>query len=96
MAPKRCTSSSRGACATARSVVRPSAASPCAVFVLGCCGEEHSECLGVACGNGLGAGVGRRLESLPLREVLGAPDILVAYGLNGSPLPREHGFPALT
>lgn len=34
------------------------------------------------------------VESLPLAEVRGSPEILVAYGLNGSPLAREHGFPA--
>ena len=34
------------------------------------------------------------MESLPLRDVLRAPDILVAYALNGNALPREHGFPA--
>jgi DMSO/TMAO reductase YedYZ molybdopterin-dependent catalytic subunit len=34
------------------------------------------------------------VESLPLHEVESSPDILVAYALNGNPLPREHGFPA--
>jgi DMSO/TMAO reductase YedYZ molybdopterin-dependent catalytic subunit len=33
-------------------------------------------------------------ESLPLSLISGAPDILVAYGLDGAPLPRAHGFPA--
>ena len=33
-------------------------------------------------------------ESLPLSLVAGAPEILVAYDLDGSPLPNSHGFPA--
>ena len=33
-------------------------------------------------------------ESLPLSLVLGAPEILVAYDLDGAPLPPGHGFPA--
>ena len=33
-------------------------------------------------------------ESLPLSVVEGAPEILVAYALDGSPLPMAHGFPA--
>ena len=33
-------------------------------------------------------------ESLPLGQVLGAPEILVAYDLDGAPLPVGHGFPA--
>ena len=33
-------------------------------------------------------------ESLPLSLVRASPEILVAYQLDGQPLPREHGFPA--
>lgn len=33
-------------------------------------------------------------ESLPLSLIRGAPEILVAYELNGAPLPASHGFPA--
>src|SRR5438046_1070350 len=33
-------------------------------------------------------------ESLPLSLVEGAPEILVAYQLDGAPLPVNHGFPA--
>ncbi len=33
-------------------------------------------------------------ESLPLSVVEGAPEILVAYDLDGSPLPTAHGYPA--
>src|SRR5579859_8057999 len=33
-------------------------------------------------------------ESLPLSLVAGAPEIMVAYDLDGSPLPNSHGFPA--
>jgi DMSO/TMAO reductase YedYZ molybdopterin-dependent catalytic subunit len=33
-------------------------------------------------------------ESLPMSLVQGAPEILVAYELDGSPLPVGHGFPA--
>ena len=33
-------------------------------------------------------------ESLPLGVVQGAPEILVAYDLDGSPLPMAHGYPA--
>jgi len=33
-------------------------------------------------------------ESLPLSLVNGAPEILVAYDLDGAPLPMGHGFPA--
>jgi DMSO/TMAO reductase YedYZ molybdopterin-dependent catalytic subunit len=33
-------------------------------------------------------------ESLPLSLVAAAPEILVAYDLNGSPLPIGHGYPA--
>ena len=33
-------------------------------------------------------------ESLPLNVVNGEPSILVAYELNGSPLPSSHGYPA--
>jgi DMSO/TMAO reductase YedYZ molybdopterin-dependent catalytic subunit len=33
-------------------------------------------------------------ESLPLSLVDGAPEILVAYDLDGGPLPMGHGFPA--
>jgi len=33
-------------------------------------------------------------ESLSLSFVQSAPEILVAYELNGSPLPSQHGFPA--
>ena len=33
-------------------------------------------------------------ESLPLTVVMGAPEILVAFELDGAPLPAQHGFPA--
>jgi DMSO/TMAO reductase YedYZ molybdopterin-dependent catalytic subunit len=33
-------------------------------------------------------------ESLPMSLIQGAPEILVAYALDGSPLPAGHGFPA--
>ncbi len=33
-------------------------------------------------------------ESLPVSVVQSAPEILVAYDLDGSPLPMNHGFPA--
>jgi len=33
-------------------------------------------------------------ESLPLSLVQSMPEILVAYQLNGAPLPAQHGFPA--
>src|SRR5579864_4573584 len=33
-------------------------------------------------------------ESIPLSLVQGAPEILVAYDLDGAPLPAGHGFPA--
>lgn len=33
-------------------------------------------------------------EGLPLSMVNGSPEILVAYGLNGIPLPMAHGYPA--
>lgn len=33
-------------------------------------------------------------ETLPLSVVSSSPEILVAYRLDGSPLPAEHGFPA--
>jgi DMSO/TMAO reductase YedYZ molybdopterin-dependent catalytic subunit len=33
-------------------------------------------------------------ESVPLSLVSGAPEILVAYELDGAPLPQQHGFPA--
>ena len=33
-------------------------------------------------------------ESLPLAEVMGRGDILVAHSLAGAPLPARHGFPA--
>ena len=33
-------------------------------------------------------------ESLPLSLVAGAPEILLAYELDGAPLPMAHGFPA--
>jgi DMSO/TMAO reductase YedYZ molybdopterin-dependent catalytic subunit len=33
-------------------------------------------------------------ESLPMSLVAGAPEILVAYELNGAPLPISHGYPA--
>jgi DMSO/TMAO reductase YedYZ molybdopterin-dependent catalytic subunit len=33
-------------------------------------------------------------ESLPLSTVQGSPEILVAYDLNGAPLPTNHGYPA--
>jgi DMSO/TMAO reductase YedYZ molybdopterin-dependent catalytic subunit len=33
-------------------------------------------------------------ESLPMRTIQGAPEILVAYELDGVPLPMSHGFPA--
>ncbi len=33
-------------------------------------------------------------ESLPLSLIQGAPEILVAYDLDGAPLPMAHGYPA--
>jgi DMSO/TMAO reductase YedYZ molybdopterin-dependent catalytic subunit len=33
-------------------------------------------------------------ESLPMTLIQGAPEILVAYDLDGAPLPASHGFPA--
>jgi DMSO/TMAO reductase YedYZ molybdopterin-dependent catalytic subunit len=33
-------------------------------------------------------------ESLPMSLVAGAPEILVAYALDGAPLPMVHGYPA--
>ena len=33
-------------------------------------------------------------ESLPMSLVQGAPEVLVAYQLDGAPLPTSHGFPA--
>jgi DMSO/TMAO reductase YedYZ molybdopterin-dependent catalytic subunit len=33
-------------------------------------------------------------ESLPISLVQGAPEIVVAYSLDGAPLPEAHGFPA--
>jgi len=33
-------------------------------------------------------------ESLPLSLINGAPEVLVAYDLDGAPLPNSHGFPA--
>jgi DMSO/TMAO reductase YedYZ molybdopterin-dependent catalytic subunit len=33
-------------------------------------------------------------ESLPLQQAMGAPEILVAWELDGAPLPSRHGFPA--
>jgi DMSO/TMAO reductase YedYZ molybdopterin-dependent catalytic subunit len=33
-------------------------------------------------------------ESLPISLVQSSPEILVAYGLDGAPLPMNHGFPA--
>jgi DMSO/TMAO reductase YedYZ molybdopterin-dependent catalytic subunit len=33
-------------------------------------------------------------ESLPLETVMRSPEILIAYRLNGAPLPDTHGFPA--
>ncbi len=33
-------------------------------------------------------------ESLPMSLVQGAPELLVAYDLDGAPLPEAHGFPA--
>ncbi|GAC1474472.1 MAG: molybdopterin-dependent oxidoreductase [Candidatus Dormibacteraceae bacterium] len=33
-------------------------------------------------------------ESLPMSLVQGAPEIIVAYALDGAPLPMNHGFPA--
>lgn len=33
-------------------------------------------------------------ESLPLSVVAGAPEVLVAYELDGAPLPAAHGYPA--
>lgn len=33
-------------------------------------------------------------ESLPLSLIAGSPEILVAYALDGAPLPTGHGFPA--
>src|SRR5258708_8331887 len=33
-------------------------------------------------------------ESLPMSLIRGAPELLVAYDLDGAPLPEAHGFPA--
>ncbi len=33
-------------------------------------------------------------ESLPMSLIQGAPELLVAYDLDGAPLPTSHGFPA--
>jgi len=33
-------------------------------------------------------------ESIPLSLVTGGPDVMVAYDLDGAPLPQAHGFPA--
>ena len=33
-------------------------------------------------------------ESLPMSLIQGAPEVLVAYELDGAPLPEAHGFPA--
>jgi hypothetical protein len=33
-------------------------------------------------------------ESLPMSLIAGAPEILVAYALDGAPLPMVHGYPA--
>src|SRR5713101_8308442 len=33
-------------------------------------------------------------ESLPMSLIAGAPELLVAYDLDGAPLPTSHGFPA--
>jgi len=33
-------------------------------------------------------------ESLPMSLITGAPELLVAYDLDGAPLPDSHGFPA--
>ena len=33
-------------------------------------------------------------ESLPISVIQSAPEILVAYGLDGAPLPEAHGYPA--
>lgn len=33
-------------------------------------------------------------ESLPMSLIAGAPELLVAYDLDGAPLPNAHGFPA--
>ncbi len=33
-------------------------------------------------------------ESLPMTLIAGAPEVLVAYDLDGAPLPEAHGFPA--
>lgn len=33
-------------------------------------------------------------ESLPLSQVVGSPEIVVAYDLDGAPLPMAHGYPA--
>ncbi|MFI5283645.1 MAG: molybdopterin-dependent oxidoreductase [Candidatus Dormibacterales bacterium] len=33
-------------------------------------------------------------ESLPLSLIRGAPEILIAYDMDGAPLPMAHGFPA--
>jgi DMSO/TMAO reductase YedYZ molybdopterin-dependent catalytic subunit len=33
-------------------------------------------------------------ESLPMSLIQGAPEVLVAYDLDGAPLPEAHGFPA--
>src|SRR5260370_14607620 len=33
-------------------------------------------------------------ESLPMSLIQGAPELLVAYDLDGAPLPEAHGYPA--
>lgn len=56
-------------------------------------GEGVQEVLFTGLDRGVEGGETQSYErSLPLAEALG-PDVLLAYGLNGSPLPPQHGFP---
>ena len=55
--------------------------------------EDAVEILFAGLDRGLEGGVEQRYErSLPLSEALG-DDALLAYALNGAPLPPQHGFP---
>lgn len=62
-------------------------------------GVRLSELLGLASPQPLANWVGFKArdgysESLPMSVITSSPEILVAYELNGVPLPMAHGFPA--